>query len=330
MEKETRQTKYDMIRATAMIFVVLMHLCAHVSAEPFGAKWWLKSAVMLFVSTCNGLFFLLSGKFNLVSKNSDDPIRFYRRRAVSVILPFIVCSLICYLAEKSLIGADENYITSLISVFPTTHYWFVYELIGLIFWTPFFAVIMENIDLNRKLIMTAVVLVFQFSFVLLKDCGTYPGYEFPLMGWPLFYLVGSFADEIPDKWKKRLTVIGIACFFISLLQMRLLPDASQGLQDLSPKYFFTVLAVYYGLQRLTLPTILEKAALWLAKYSYYVYLFHNTLIMLFFSEKLGIYDAIISRTGTAVFLLIVFVLSIGISVILGAIIKKILSFINVK
>ena len=330
MDKDVRQKKYDYIRALAILSVVLMHLCAHVKAEPFGIKWWIVSAVMLFTSTCNGLFFLLSGKFNLNLKNSNDLIRFYKKRAVSIVIPFLVCSFICFIVEKRLLGTGNDYITSLISIFPTTHYWFAYELIGLIVWTPFFAVMMDGLALKGKCIMTALVLVFQTVFVFIKDVGAYPGYEVPLLGWPLFYLVGSFADDIPDKWRKWIIVLGAGGFIMSLLQMRLLPDASHGLQDLSPKYFFSVLAVYYILLNVSLPEGIEKAALFLSQYSYYIYLFHNTVIMIFFSERLDVYDYLINKTGTILFLLIVFIASIGLSVVLGIMVKKIISVVFKK
>ena len=325
MEKEKRQSKYDYIRATAIMFVVLMHVCAHVTPEPYGIKWWGSSAVMLLTSSCNGLFFILSGKFNLITRNANDPVRFYKKRIVSIVLPFLICSFICFLIEKKFTRNTDNYITSLTSVFPTTHYWFVYELIGLMFWTPFFAVMMEHLDFKKKLIMTAVVLAFQTTFVLLKDFGNYPSYEFPLMGWPLFYLIGSFADDVPNIWRKRIVVLGVVCFIVSLLQKRILPDASNGLQDLSPKYFFSVLAIYYILGELPVPEYIGKAGQLLSKYSYYIYLFHNTVILLFFTEELGIYGYLIGRTGTVVFLLIVFFSSIFIAVILGAAIKMIVS-----
>ena len=330
MEKEKRRSKYDYIRATAIMFVVLMHLCAHVKAEPFGIKWWIVSAVMLFTSTCNGLFFLLSGKFNLNLKNSNDLIRFYKKRAVSIVIPFLVCSFICFIVEKRLLGTGNDYITSLISISPTTHYWFAYELIGLIVWTPFFAVMMDGLALKGKCIMTALVLVFQTVFVFIKDVGAYPGYEVPLLGWPLFYLVGSFADDIPDKWRKWIIVLGAGGFIMSLLQMRLLPDASHGLQDLSPKYFFSVLAAYYILLNVSIPEGIEKATLFLSQYSYYIYLFHNTVIMVFFSERLDLYDYLISRTGTILFLLIVFITSIGLSFVLGMMVKKTISVVFKK
>ena len=328
MKNNNRIMQYDLIRTAAMLSVVVMHLTAHINAEPYGAKWWVKTAIMLVVSTCNGLFFLLSGKFSLAEKNAEDPIGFYKKRIISILIPFIMCSFICYEIEKKLLETEVGYLESLISVFPDTHYWFVYELMGLVLWTPFFAVMMERLDLQKKLIMTGIVLAVQGAFVLLKDIGSYPGYEFLLMGWPLFYLVGNFADDIPEKWKSRITVIGAACFVLSLLQMRFLPDTSFGLQDMSPKYFFTVLTVYYMLEKVSVPAFAEGIVLFLARYSYYVYLFHNTLILIFFSEKLNVYNTLIARTGTALYLVITALCSVGVSLISGIILSRVIGLLK--
>ncbi|MDO5138382.1 MAG: acyltransferase [Oscillospiraceae bacterium] len=275
---QKREMKYEIVRAAAILFVVLMHLCAHITAEPYSIKWWIKTSLLLISSTCNGMFFLISGRFNLTEKNAEDPLSFYKRRVWSVVVPFIIASAVCFALERALMGAEGGYLNALIEVFPSTHYWFVYELAGLLFWTPLFAGMLRDLDLKKKLILTAAVLVCQAVFVFLKDIGRDPGYELPLMGWPLFYIAGSFADHIPDRWKKIITVIGAACLFVSILQMRIFPDSSQGLQDMSPKYFFLVLAMYYGIQRIVLPEPAEKAVSFIAKYSYYVYLFHNTAI----------------------------------------------------
>ena len=109
--------------------------------------------------------------------------------------------------------------------------------------------------------------------------------------------------------------------------MRFLPDASFGLQDMSPTYFFIVLGSYYALEKIPVPASSERIIVFLAKYSYYVYLFHNTLILLFFTETLGIYDVLIAKTGSVLFLVIVFVCSLGVSLILGILVKKALDLI---
>ena len=327
MVEKRRQVQYDFIRAMAMMAVVLFHLLGHVSAEPFRIKWWIKTALSLMLSTSNGLFFLLSGKFNLIEKNASDPVRFYKKRTISVIVPFLICSGLCHLAETYALGANGSYIHALIQTFPSTHYWFVYELIGILFWTPLFARAIKDIDAHSALALTAGALIIQACFVFCKNLGIYPGYEMPLMGWPLFYFVGSYADRLREKWRKCVIFAGGVALFTSLGQLRLFPEASQGLYDLSPRYFLMVMAAYYTLQMIPVSGWREKVVMLLSRNSYYVYLIHNTIIAFLFAESLGIYDRLMPQIGTALYLVMTFVLCLLISITIGSVIRKVIGYI---
>ena len=327
MVGKRRQVQYDFIRAMAMMAVVLFHLLGHVSAEPFRIKWWIKTALSLMLSTSNGLFFLLSGKFNLIEKNASDPVRFYKKRTISVIVPFLICSGLCHLAETYALGANGSYIHALIQTFPSTHYWFVYELIGILFWTPLFARAIKDIDAHSALALTAGALIIQACFVFCKNLGIYPGYEMPLMGWPLFYFVGSYADRLREKWRKCVIFAGGVALFTSLGQLRLFPEASQGLYDLSPRYFLMVMAAYYTLQMIPVSGWREKVVMLLSRNSYYVYLIHNTIIAFLFAESLGIYDRLMPQIGTALYLVMTFVLCLLISITIGSVIRKVIGYI---
>lgn len=327
MKNSNRQMQYDFVRSVAMLAVVLFHILGHISVEPFGMKWWIKTGLSLILSTSNGMFFLLSGKYNLIEKNASEPIRFYKKRTISVIVPFLICSGLCHLAETYALGANGSYIHALIQTFPSTHYWFVYELIGLLFWTPLFARAIKDIDMHNALILTAGALIIQACFVFCKNLGIYPGYEIPLMGWPVFYLVGSYADRLTEKWRKRVILAGGAALVTSLGQLRLIPDASQGLYDLSPRYFLMVMAAYYTLQMIPVLGWREKVVMLLSRNSYYVYLIHNTIIAFLFSESLGIYDLLKPQIGTVPYLVITFVLCMLISITIGSVIRKVLGYV---
>lgn len=327
MVVKRRQVQYDFIRAMAMIAVVLFHLFGHISAEPFCMKWWIKTGLSLMLSTSNGLFFLLSGKFNLTEKNASDPVRFYKKRTIAVIIPFVICSGLCHLAETYAFGANESYIHALIQTFPSTHYWFVYELIGLLFWTPLFARAIKDIDAHSALALTAGALTIQACFVFCKNLGIYPGYEMPLMGWPLFYFVGSYADRLTKKWRKRVILAGGAALVTSLGQLRIFPDASHGLYDLSPRYFLMVMAAYYILQMIPVSGWTGKMVMLLSRNSYYVYLIHNTIIAFLFAEALGIYDRLMPKMGTVPYLVMTFVLCLMISIAIGSVIRRAIDYI---
>ena len=60
MNKE-RDVRYDVIRVVAMMFVIAVH----VNPKPFNSFPWFKDIFDYIVYTCNGMFFMLSGFFNM-------------------------------------------------------------------------------------------------------------------------------------------------------------------------------------------------------------------------------------------------------------------------
>ena len=181
--------------------------------------------------------------------------------------------------------------------------------------------------MHNALILTAGALTIQACFVFYKDLGIYPGYEMPLIGWPLFYFVGSYADRLTEIWRKRVIFAGGAALVTSLGQLWFFPDASHGLYDLSPRYFLMVMATYYLLQMIPISGWREKVIMLLSRNSYYVYLIHNTIIALLFAESLGIYDLLMPQIGTVPYLVITFVLCMLISIAIGTVIRKVLGYV---
>ena len=85
-----RLIQYDVIRVMAMLFVI----CVHVKLKPFASHRYISSGLYAVFFTCNGLFFMLSGKFNL-SKKFDDVSKmkqFYIKNFKKIVIPFIVAT----------------------------------------------------------------------------------------------------------------------------------------------------------------------------------------------------------------------------------------------
>ncbi|WP_276627783.1 hypothetical protein, partial [Sharpea azabuensis] len=56
-----RLIQFDILRVMAMIFVIAIH----VSVRPFVTNPYMKNMWYVLFLVCNGLFYMLSGKFNL-------------------------------------------------------------------------------------------------------------------------------------------------------------------------------------------------------------------------------------------------------------------------
>ena len=87
-----RQFKYDFVLFIAMTWVIGVHALTVVDTGRRLGSWYvvLCQAILF---TANAIFFMLSGKFNLVRRNSEDWRGFYVRKARGILLPVLVLGL---------------------------------------------------------------------------------------------------------------------------------------------------------------------------------------------------------------------------------------------
>ena len=73
-----RDVRYDVIRVVAMMFVIAVH----VNPKPFNSIPWFKDVFDYIIYTCNGMFFMLSGLFNMKRdfSSKEDYKIYYQKR----------------------------------------------------------------------------------------------------------------------------------------------------------------------------------------------------------------------------------------------------------
>ena len=88
-----REINCDLMRVMSMVFVIAIH----VSRKPFENHRLLLIMMSTFLASCNSIFYMLSGKFNLKYKFSDkdDYRKYYIKKIISIIFPyvFVTCLL---------------------------------------------------------------------------------------------------------------------------------------------------------------------------------------------------------------------------------------------
>lgn len=85
-----RDVQYEFIRAAAMLFVIGVHAVGRMPVDtPRRALY--HAVFTLFFFTCNGLFYMLSGKFALEGnyKQKEDRVRFFQKKILNLILPIL-------------------------------------------------------------------------------------------------------------------------------------------------------------------------------------------------------------------------------------------------
>ena len=171
----------DLLRLIAMLMVITAHCTDMYNAapqeDPMGGFWG--AFIGSFMRPSVPLFAMMTGLLLLPTRGSATD--FYRKRIPRVVVPMVIWSVINYLIPyfTGLLGMDKSVISvmfpyvyepsqelgealSNISMIPftfnfyTTHMWYLYMLIGLYLFLPFFSAWVEKGD--KALTKTYIIL----------------------------------------------------------------------------------------------------------------------------------------------------------------------------
>ena len=160
-KKEERIFQYDLMRVVFMLMVLGVHVlsCIKQFMEPYNTAWYAITIATDLFMIGNPLFFMLSGKFNL-NKNfseKEDYKKFYVKRVKSIILPFIIVSILVYIINNTNLSVVD-YLQKMLAGKISGTYWFIYYLIGILILSPFFSKLLKNLSLwEKKLFLLIVV-----------------------------------------------------------------------------------------------------------------------------------------------------------------------------
>lgn len=136
----------DNSRILAMVAVVLLHVTTIVmNANEIGSTyWWFGNIYNSLVRWCVPVFVMISGSLLLDPHKQEDLSTFYRKRISRLLLPITAWSAV-FLAWRFIKGAlkgaaptGSELLEKLISGNPYEHMWFLYMILGLYLFTPFF------------------------------------------------------------------------------------------------------------------------------------------------------------------------------------------------
>lgn len=166
-EEKKQQYQYglDIVRFTAMFFVVTFH------AQLFNFLPYTKietpvlflCSICTYISySCNGLFMILTGYLKLNKKPSG--LCFYK--IIQFIIEYILCSIACvfwrvYKAKEKLTA--QQIINGLYVFTDVTHGWFVRMYIGLFLLSPFLNILYNNIKTPKIKCEFLAVLIVVFA-----------------------------------------------------------------------------------------------------------------------------------------------------------------------
>ncbi|NOY73242.1 MAG: acyltransferase family protein, partial [Gammaproteobacteria bacterium] len=159
----------DNSRILAVYAVVVLHVSADVVlGNDVGTEyWWFGNVYDSIVRWCVPVFVMISGALLLDPNKQENLLTFYTKRCSRIFVP-ILCWSIFFLAWfclKSVV--KDNEVTSiellkrLLSGKPHYHMWFLYMILSLYLFTPFFRKIVAHS--TKKELIFFIVIVFIMS-----------------------------------------------------------------------------------------------------------------------------------------------------------------------
>lgn len=118
-----RLFEYDFIRVVAMVFVIAVHALVVIDfADKFSLFYFNVMQAVFF--SCNGIFFMISGRFALTSRQSYA--QYYYKKLITIGMPVFIFFFIrtAYIASKAEFNnLFTQYLLNLSGALGNTEYW---------------------------------------------------------------------------------------------------------------------------------------------------------------------------------------------------------------
>ena len=270
-----RNYNYDIIRMTAIIFVILIHSCGILQENlDIPSIKVLNIGLTSLVNTAVPLFVMLSGALLL---GKEEPLGvFFRKRFSRILLPFVIWSFILYLGQHPPRSAAFlwEYPVALLSGGVHEVYWFVYMIILLYLLTPVLRPAMR--DRTTGLWTGGVILLLFFLYILFPDIPYVKNAGFENIRFLLSF-VGGFLLVRHLEGKRWLGWAGlgvaVAGYATSFLLKLFFPVHF-------PVYIFTAFGLFAWILSWK-PRKELRTVTFLSETSYGIYLCHVAVISLF-------------------------------------------------
>ena len=243
------------------------------------------------LGTANGLYFILSGYFNLEKefKNVTDIKKFYKNKIIYILLPFLGFNLFWvvwdYIHEFGgidAVGLLNTFFRAVVDTSAKGHMWFMYLLFGMLLSTPFLSKTLHS--MNEKELKMLWRIAIWFNIIAFYVCGNF-GIDFNvsawlLDGWLIYYVSGYYfrhviVKESSIKWIS-LCAFGylVTCFGVNSL-LPVFPQFLGG-TDIQPMFTIFCLGFLFIWNRYVVINneTVGKAISFVGSHIYLVYLFH--------------------------------------------------------
>ncbi|MDY4041247.1 MAG: acyltransferase [Collinsella sp.] len=285
-----RDIRYDVVRVVAMAFVVAVHALMIVDADtPAGNVVTVLGQTVFF--TCNALFFILSGKFNLTKRNAEDPGRYYLRKVRGIIVPVLILFFLrtVYNLWPALPGPRAlavTYVKNVLGDLSGSEYWFVYILVSFLAVVPFLAPAFTAMGRARQRLFLGMGLAWFCLLFFMRSRGITFSWSYLFTGFAFPFFIGPFVEDYMAEGHAARAIFAampICALATVALVLAGMTSQAQGAFDNSPFYMVLSIGMYLALLRLGGLVRGERARAviaFAARHSFTVYLVHMPVMHL--------------------------------------------------
>lgn len=250
---KNRRSYLDVLNVLACFMVLWDHVDGAFHSYAPGKTWLLSAAIHVLVNPAVPLFVMISGANLLDYRSKYSTGTFFKKRAVSVLIPFLFWSIFYMFfwvtQGEPLPGIRDAFNGVMNNNAYNGHFWFFYQLFGLYLAMPIFSAIPEP---NREKVFRYSVLGYLFlgGFIplLLNLAGlSYNGgFKLEVINRFLFYAIfGYYIDHYAiRKWVKYLIyAAGFGSLIFNILYVMIASTQKQSVVGEYSYYFFILTAM---------------------------------------------------------------------------------------
>lgn len=328
-----RETELDLLRIIALFYVVCIHINARLVGQfqvfDFG---WIGTKVW-YMTWCVPAFIMISGRFFLDLNKKITIYNIYTKYIKRIVIAFVFWTTI-YEIFDAIIGRIKlnifGHINNAISGNSSSHFWFVFTIVGLYMIVPF----LRTIAASKELCEYYFLLYF---FVQIARCFLQPlpilgglisiGFEksnfYFVFGYSAYFLYGYYAKRYSFSKKTEILIyiMGILSFIVSFagnayIALTASGDAEFFTRYTAPTTVLYSIAVYtFFVKRVSKHIFREKEVELLKIFTMYgfgMYLVHYMVVWMLPVQLLQFAPIISIPVSAIVTLLISLVVSKGI------------------
>ena len=284
MEKKML-ANYNLLRILAIFLVISTHMLSGVwIADPASQSmaWHVREIIHTAALSCNGLFFMLSGRFILERFDGNIPA-FYWKRFIKIGIPAICAGLLYYIQLHGFslsISYFKDFLKAFLQIQIVGYLWFVMALAGFYLAAPFLSRMLNCLNKKELYWLLGGAVVYFLIQSLYGIFSMEPPMEaYIFTNWGFYCILGFLLDrmELTSRQIAGFLAAGLLGFILISVQEIWFTGQNPAVYTFDPSMIFLCIGIYLLVTRFgtAVSRHLEGPINTISRYIFFVYLFHG-------------------------------------------------------